>query len=142
MQVRLLPRFQNSQATRKASGWLLSKQIRFGLGAGFVGPAFLKKRIMKQRFPRKLKKIAKKRKSKADAIIMGMSVVSAAMSMSQVLMIQSKAIPKVENHAELINEKRIHTAQAIFDSAAAIKNILSEIKPWQYYTFKENWKYV
>lgn len=88
---------------------------------------------MKQRFPRKLKKIAKKRKGQADVMIMGMSVVSAAISMSQVLIIQSKPIPKVENRVELINEKRIQTVQAILDSATAIKNILSQIKPWQYY---------
>lgn len=83
---------------------------------------------MEKRYPRKLKKIAKKRKSKADAIIMVQSAIDSAIAAARVARIQAQ--PSFGVTAP----KALSIASAVLESALAIKNILSQIKPWQYYT--------
>lgn len=93
-----------------------------------MGPAFLIENNMKQRFPRKLKKIAKKRKSKADAMIMVQSAMASAMGASRVASIQAQpsfgiTAPKV-----------LSAASVVLDTVTSISKVMAQIKPWQYYT--------
>jgi hypothetical protein len=84
---------------------------------------------MKDRRPRKIKKIAKKRKAVADAVIMAKSAITAMNCAVQLATIRSRPTPV----NALPVEKALNTAQACVDAANILQAVLSEIKPWRAY---------
>lgn len=82
---------------------------------------------MKDRRPRKLKKIAKKRKAAADALVMFKSATVTMQGAIEMAMISATPVPIPAS----IGIKALKVAETAIDTATAIKNIMSEIKPWR-----------
>jgi hypothetical protein len=81
---------------------------------------------MKNRRPRKLKKIAKIRKAFADAALTAQAALITTMGMVQLALVNSQPplYPML---------KAFRIAEVTINTASAIQKCLSEIKPWQYY---------
>lgn len=84
---------------------------------------------MKNRAPRKAKKQAKKLKSKHDSVIMAKTALSTALGAIQLASIASQPNPTFNPAWPAM--KAISITQHCLTQAEVIKNILSEIKPWQ-----------
>jgi hypothetical protein len=85
---------------------------------------------MKDRRPRKLKKLAKKRKDKADALVMVKCAMTSVMSASQLAMVSASPILK-ENIVEGRIQKALRIVEIAKNSAEIIGKHMSEIKPWR-----------
>lgn len=85
---------------------------------------------MKDRRPRKAKKIAKKKKSKVDALVMMQAALTTALHVSQLAIINST--PIMFSEAAKI-EKSIRVVTHTVESARAISNVMKQIKPWRTY---------
>jgi len=86
---------------------------------------------MKNRRPRKLKKLAKKRKEAADAFIMAQAGLVAALGSVQLATITSRPRPiDMPPHAALAL-KSLAVVQSTAHTAQAIGNVMKQIKPWR-----------
>jgi hypothetical protein len=86
---------------------------------------------MKDRRPRKLKKIAKKRKVAADAFVMVKAAMAMAQGCVQIVIITSSPVPVYGLSSAA--ERTLRIAMATVDTTHTIHRIMSEIKPWRIY---------
>lgn len=90
----------------------------------------------KLRVPRKKKKQAKKLKAAVDAMILTQAAMVSAMGMAQMAIIS--ALPSALPAPVTIAEKALKAASVAVDSAKAVQNVMSQIKPW--YEYVPNFK--
>lgn len=86
---------------------------------------------MKIRAPRKAKKQAKRLKAVHDAFVMTQAAVSTAMVAIQIARIVSMPNPTLIPGWPAL--KSLKVAECAMNQADSVKNILSQIKPWQHF---------
>ena len=91
---------------------------------------------MKDRIPRKLKKLAKKHKAKHDAMVTATTAITAALGAARMLSIASRPIPKANgnNGDDIIKsvlEKKIALANCILQTSYSAAISMQQIKPWR-----------
>ena len=79
------------------------------------------------RFPRKKKKLMKKAKAKADALIMAQTAITAAISAVQLAMINAQPIRYPHDKTA----KALAIVNRVTQTANSIHVILNQIQPWQ-----------
>lgn len=86
---------------------------------------------MKNRVPRKKKKIAKKRKSINDSVLMAQSAMVVMSGLTQTAIIAAMPTGYVPIVTPAI--KALKVAEAMLNTANAIKNITNQFKPWTHF---------
>ena len=87
---------------------------------------------MKDRRPRKQKKLAKKRKAKADAVVIAECSIAQALAMCQLALINSKPIPRFNGIlTDYKEEKMLAIANCIIQDSYSANIIMQQIKPWR-----------
>jgi hypothetical protein len=87
---------------------------------------------MKDRRPRKLKKVAKKRKAKHVAMVTAQCAIAQALAMCQVMQIQARPILK-ERREEDLREKKIAVVNCFIQAGYSASIIMTQIKHWREY---------
>lgn len=88
---------------------------------------------MKDRRPRKLKKIAKKRKAAADAFTIVKATMVSAQCAAQLVIVSATPTPHFIPTNVTAAEKALRITEIAINSASAIQRVLSDIKPWRAY---------
>jgi hypothetical protein len=90
---------------------------------------------MKDRRPRKLKKVAKKRRAKHVAMVTAQCAIAQALAMCQVMQIQARPILKGsgEDTIRAVVEKKVAIANCIFNVGRAAVTIAKQVKHWREY---------
>lgn len=86
---------------------------------------------MKNRVPRKLKKIAKKRKAVADGIVGVRNVLTVAMGSVQLAMVAAQPLPMYGPSRIFPALKALRILEIAKDTAAAVQRNMSHIKDWR-----------
>lgn len=91
---------------------------------------------MYNRRPRKVKKLAKKKKAKHDAAVMVQTAVVSVMGAIQFAHIQSLPILKDANVGAIRTDKALAATKAAIDTTLAVSKSLQQIKSWREHASK------